>query len=216
METVTLEGVRRTKVGTRHARRVRSAGKLPAVIYGHNEDPEAIVLPAHEAEVELHHGARVLNVRLDDKETRYLIKAVQYDHLGTTPIHLDLMRVDLQETVTVYVVMELRGTPRGVAEGCVIDQHLTELEVECLMTQIPETLRPSVVQLGIGDSLLVKGLELPPGVKTTAPEDEHVDTVRLLAEEVEEEKPAEEGAAQPEVIGRGKKEEEEESAKGGK
>ena len=118
--------------------------------------------------------------------------------------------------VTVEVGIELRGTPKGVAEGGVLEQHLAVVEVECRMIEIPDTLRPSVVSLGVGDSLLVKDLELPPGVKTTVPEDDRVASVRLLFEEVEEEKPAEEGAAQPEVIGRAKKEEEEGSAEGGK
>ncbi|HUU84559.1 MAG TPA: 50S ribosomal protein L25 [Phycisphaerae bacterium] len=216
METVTLEGVRRVRVGTRHARRIRNEGKLPAIIYGHGEAPESVALSAHEVEVELQHGARVLTVKLEEKETQYLIKSVQYDHLGTTPIHLDLMRVDVHETVTVEVGIELRGTPKGVADGGVLEQHLNSLEVECLMIAIPETLRPSVMPLGIGDSLLVKDLKLPPGVKTTVSPEERVATVRLLAVEVEEEEaPAAEEAAQPEVIGRGKKEEEE-TPKGGK
>jgi len=209
METVVLEGVRRGRVGTRYARRDRAAGRLPGIIYGHGEEPEPIALSAHDVDVELHHGARVLTVDLDGKQTQYLIKAVQYDYLGTTPIHLDLMRVNLDEVVTVSIGIELRGTPQGVTDGGFLEQHLAQLEIECLVTQIPETLRPSVVRLGIGESLTVGDLELPEGVKATASADERVATVRLLVEETEEEEAGEEDAAQPEVIGRGKKEEEE-------
>ncbi len=215
MESVVLEGVRRTKIGTLYARRARAAGQLPAIVYGHGEEPESIALPAHEVGVELHHGARVLGVKLEGTENQYLIKAVQYDYLGKTPIHLDLMRVDVDEVVTVRVGIELRGKPKGVSDGGVLEQHLMELEVECQVAQIPDTLRPSVARLELGASLMVGDLELPDGVKSDVPADERVATVRLPVEEVEEEEPAEEGAAQPEVIGRGKKEDEE-PAEGGK
>jgi large subunit ribosomal protein L25 len=208
METVTLNASRRDKIGTKHSRRLRESGKLPAIIYGHGEDPEAIVLPGHEVEVELLHGARVLEVSLEGKTKKFLIKDVQYDYLGTTPIHLDLMRVDLDETVTVRVGIELKGTPKGVSDGGVLDQHLADIEVECLMTNIPDTLTPLVIHLGVGESLLVGDLDLPPGVKALAGADERVASVSMLAEEVEEEEaPAEEEEAQPEVISKGKKEE---------
>ncbi len=214
METLTFKATRRERVGTKYARRVRAGGDIPAIIYGHGEDPVAISLPGHDLEVELHHGARVLRVELDGTEVQYLIKSVQYDYLGTTPIHLDLMRVDLDEKVTVVVGIELRGTPKGVNEGGILDQYLSEIEVECLVTQIPDTLRPSVTQLGVGESLLVKDLDLPTGVIAQVDGDERVASVSMLAEEVEEEVVAEEGAeaAQPEIIGKGKKEDEETEA----
>jgi len=209
METATLKGTRRSKIGTKYARRLRAAGQLPAIIYGHQEDPVAIALPAHELEVELQHGARVLQVDLDESPNQYLIKSVQYDHLGTTPVHLDLMRVNLDERVTVKVGIELRGTPKGVSDGGVLEQNLNELEIECLVAQIPETLRPNVSHLEIGDALLVQNLELPEGVMPTAGPEEKVATVRVQAEELEAEPEAEGAeAAQPEVIGRAKKEDE--------
>lgn len=117
METATLKASRRDKIGTKHTRRLREKGLLPAIIYGHGEDPESVSLPAHDVAVELHHGARVLKLALNRKTGQFLIKDIQYDYLGTTPIHLDLMRVDLDETVTVRVGIELKGTPKGVSEG---------------------------------------------------------------------------------------------------
>ena len=214
MEMGILKGARRSRVGTIYARRLRAGGQLPAVIYGHGQDPEAIALPAHDVQVHLAHGAHVLQVDLDDRPSQYLIKAVQYDHLGTTPIHLDLMRVHVNEVVTVQVGIELWGTPRGASDGGILEQLLNELEVKCLVAQIPETLHPNVSHLGVGDSILVSDLELPEGVTPAVDGDAKVATVRLLAEEVEAEG-EEAKAAQPEVIGRAKKEEDED-AKGGK
>ena len=210
METATLNATRRDKIGTKHTRRLRENGQLPAIVYGHGEDPESIALPAHELGVELHHGARVLALDIGGKAGQFLIKDVQYDYLGTNPIHLDLMRVDLDELVTVGVGIELRGTPKGVSDGGMLEQHLVNLEVQCVVIDIPDTLTPLVTHLGIGDSLLVSDLEFGKGVKPLAEPDDRVASVTLIVEEEEEEEaPTEEGEAQPEVITKGKKEEEE-------
>jgi large subunit ribosomal protein L25 len=213
METATLKASHRDKIGTNHTRRLREKGLLPAIIYGHGEDPEPVSLSAHDVEMELHHGARVLKLALNGKTGQFLIKDVQYDYLGTTPIHLDLMRVDLDERVTVRVGIELKGTPKGVSEGGVLDQHLADIQIECLVSDIPETLTPMVTHLGIGDSLLLGDLDLGPGVKALADPHERVASVSVLAEEIEEEKAPSEEEAQPEVISKGKKEEEQASTK---
>ncbi len=209
METTTLAGENRNSVGTRASRALRECGKLPAVIYGHGEAPESVALVLHDVVVALSRGARTLEVDVNGKASQYLIKEVQYDYLNHTPIHLDLTRVDLHERVTVRVGIELRGVPKGVAEGGTLDLHLADLEVECMVSQIPETLHPLVVDLGVGDSLLVKDLELPDGVTATIDGDERVATVRAVVVEVEEEAEASEEAegdsAEPERIGRVRK-----------
>jgi large subunit ribosomal protein L25 len=209
MEEVTLPATRRTHLGTKYTRRIRHRGQIPAIIYGHGEAPEPIALEAHEVENILHRHSRVVNVDLDGRSNQYLIKAVQYDHLGSTPIHVDLMRVGRDERVRVSVEVELRGTPRGAAEGGVLVQLLNEIDVECVMTAIPEDFRPSVTNLELGESLLVKDLETPPGVTIMAEPEEKVATCRvpIEREEVEEEEAEEaEGAEEPEVIARGKEE----------
>jgi len=97
MEVAKLPAKRRTHLGSKHTRRVRQQGQIPAIIYGHNETPIPIAVDAHEVEVLLAHHSRVINIDLDNQQAQYLIKAVQYDHLDTTPIHLDLMRVNMDE-----------------------------------------------------------------------------------------------------------------------
>jgi large subunit ribosomal protein L25 len=142
---------------------------------------------------------------------QYLIKEVQYDHLQQTPLHLDLVRISMHEKVTVTVGIELRGVPRGLNEGGVLDQVLGEIEVECLPTDIPQTLHPLVINLGLNETLFVRDLDLPAGVTVLNGPDERVATVRpkLEAPAEGEAVPAAEGEpALPEVIGRGKKEEE--------
>ena len=214
MEIVTVKAEPRAALGTRAARALRATGRLPVIIYGHGEKPEMVSLPRHDVEVALTHGARTLEVALSGTTKKYLIKDVQYDHLGHDPIHLDLTRVDLDERVTVRVGVELRGVPKGVSDGGVLDQHLADLGIECLVTEIPETLRPIVTELGLGESLLVKDLEMPAGVVALVDPDDRVATVRALVEAAEPEaaEEAEEATAEPEVIGRVRKEEENKGA----
>jgi len=179
------------------------------VIYGHDQPPEAVSLALHEVELALTHGAHILRVDVAGKTWQYLIKDIQYDYLDQTPIHLDLARVALDERVKVRVGIELRGTPKGISEGGVLDRHMADLEVECLVTDIPATLHPVVTELGLGESLLVKDLELPTGVAALADPENRVATVSALmaAPEVEEvEEVKEEKEAEPEVIGRARKE----------
>jgi len=190
---------------------MRAAGRLPAVIYGHGEAPESVSLAHHEVEVALAHGARTMQVDLKGAVKPYLIKDVQYDHFGSTLIHVDLARVDLHERVTVRVGIELRGVPKGISEGGVLDQQMAQIEVECVVTEIPDTFHPLVTHLALGDSLLVKDLVLPPGVVAMAEPNERSATVRLLAAEVAAPVAPVEGeeaaAAEPERIGRIKKDE---------
>ena len=215
METNQLKGERRTSVGTRDSRATRAAGRLPAIIYGHGAEPEAITLGAHDIEVALRHGARTLEVEIAGKNEPYLIKAVQYDHLATTPIHLDLVRVDLDEKVQVQVGIELKGTPVGAQDGGIVDQMMADLAVECIISAIPDTLHPNISHLKVGDSLLVKDIELPPGVVSMSDPEDRVATVRLSAAAIEDdeaeatvEDEAEEKTDEPERIGRVRKEEE--------
>ena len=209
MEVATLNATARPKTGTREARALRKSGRLPAVIYGHDQPPEAVTLSQHDVVVALGHGARMLKLAIGSKSEQYLIKEVQYDHLGLEPIHLDLARVSLDERVHIQVGIEPRGTPK---EG-ILEQYLAEIEVECLVTAIPDTLHPLVMELAVGDVLLVKDLKLPPDVSALNDPEDRVLTVRALKEELEEEAPteaAEEGAAEePERIGRVRKDEDE-------
>lgn len=209
-KTTVLKGERRDGVGTRLSRALRAQGRVPAVVYGHGETPETLSLDLHQVVLGLSHGARTFEVEVAGKKDQYLIKEVQYDHLDTTPIHLDLTRVNMNERVTVRVGIELRGTPKGVGDGGVLEQHHADLEVECLVSQIPETFHPLVTELGVGDALLVKDLELPEGVKLTLDPEERIASVRVKAAESDDEsgEDEEESSDEPERIGRVRKDDE--------
>ena len=107
------------------------------------------------------------------------------------------------------VPLELKGEPKGEAEGGVLQQVVAELELECLVTEIPDAIRHNVSEMALGDVLHIKDLKLPAGVKALQDEELIVATVKEIVEEVPAETP--EGSAEPEVIGR-KPEEGEEGA----
>jgi len=188
-------------------------GKIPGIVYGHGEEPVPVAVSQHELEILLHHGAHLLELDLNGRKRPVLIKDVQYDHLGTTPVHVDLARVSLDERVRVTVPLEFRGEAKGVKEGGILDQTVADLEIECLVTQIPESIRVNVEKLGMGESLHVSDIALPEGVVAIQAADLVVCSVRMPVEaEAAEAAAPEEGAApEPEVIGRKEKEPEEEA-----
>jgi large subunit ribosomal protein L25 len=211
MQIASVSGEKRA-VGGRHANeRVRRRGLVPAVIYGHGEPPETVSISRHDLELALAHARHVIALQIDGRETRYLIKEVQYDHLQKTPIHVDLMRVDASERVRVKVALELRGVPQGVRNGGVLLQTMGDLDVECPLLEIPESIRVDIAHLGLNQSLHVRELELPPGMKVLHEPETAVAVVRAKREEVPVAAPAEaEAAAEPEVIGRVAREQPEE------
>lgn len=216
MEPTTLKVEGREGRGTRVARALRKTGRIPGVIYGHGEDPESVSLDSHNFGIALAHHQRTLALDLGGETRQYLIKEVQYDHLGIKPIHVDLMRIDLDERVRVTVDVELRGVPEGVHEGGVLDQFINEIEIECLAMAIPEALRPLVTDLAVNESLLVKDLELPEGIEVLTDLEARVASVRVLAaeaEEVEGEPETAVGAGEPERIGRVRPEDESKETK---
>ena len=209
MEIAQLQAETRPGRGTRAARRLRRQGKLPGVVYGHGELPENVAIGEHDLENLLGHGSHVLQLNVNGKTKQVLIKAVQFDHLGVKPIHVDFMRVDLNERVRVSVPLEFRGTPIGTHEGGILEHELVDLEVDCLVTEIPEVIRVNVAELGLGDALHVRELELPPDVHAVSGPEVIVCAVRAkkAAAEVVEVVAAEAAPAEPEIIGRKEKEE---------
>ena len=209
MERNTLEAQRRTATGTKHARMLRLEQRVPGIIYGPKQDPVPFCVDRHDLEVELLHGQRVLSLNLEGQTHAYLIRDIQYNHLGSEFLHLDLSPINLDEKVTIKVAVELRGTTKGATEGGVLDQTLNEIEIECLASDIPTAIKASVANLDVGESLTVGDLKLPDGVSCLQEVGDIVATVRVIAEEIEATETEEEETAAPEVITKGKTAEEE-------
>ena len=204
----------RSALGSRANKRLRDQGLVPGVIYGHKEAVVPVTLPKKELATHIERGAHLFDVALDGKSEKVLIKEVQYDHLGIELVHVDFARVSLDEKVEVTVPLELKGTPKGEADGGVLQQIMAELEVECLVTDIPDRITHNVSEMAIDDVLHIKDLKLPPGVRATQDEDQIVAAVRVIEEEAPAEAAEAEGAAEPEVIGRKPEEGEAAAAEG--
>jgi large subunit ribosomal protein L25 len=207
-QTAQLSVQLRNELGSRRTKRLRDAGFVPGVIYGHKEAVIPVTLPKRELVHYLEHGTHVFELGMDGKNETVLVKDVQYDHLGLDVLHVDFARVDLNERVEVSVPLVLRGEPKGEKENGVLQQIVSDLEIECLVTQIPSEIRHNVSELGLDDEVRIKDLKFPEGVKALQDPDLIVAAVREIKEEVPAEAVVEEGAAEPEVIGRGKEEEE--------
>lgn len=202
-DTVTLKAQVRSQAGSKVAARLRQQGQLPAIIYGHQQDPVSISLAAHDFLDVLHHGHRIIEVDIDGSKQTLLVKDVQYDHLGKSIIHADLMRVNLSERVKVEVGIVLRGTAKGTHEGGIVEEVLSHLEIECTVRDIPETLAVNVKDLGLGDAIHAGQIELPAGSKLVTDSETvvvicHEPKAVVAAEGLEGE--AAEAATEPEVI----------------
>jgi large subunit ribosomal protein L25 len=204
----------RSSRGSKDAARLRKQGQIPAVVYGHKQEPVTISLDARNLVEELHRGRRLMNIQMGEKNETVLVKEVQYDYLGKEIIHVDLMRVDVTEMVRVAVPIELKGTAKGTHEGGMVEVHTDRVEVECRVTEIPERITVSVKEMSLGDALHAKDLQLPEGVKLISPPELLLATCHLVAEVKTTEELEAEMPVAPEVITEVKKEEEEEAPAG--
>lgn len=191
----------RKQTGSRAAAKVREQGRIPAILYGHKQEPVAISLDAHDLVEGLHHGHRLMDLQINKKLQKAIVKDLQYDHLGKDVIHVDLVRVDVTEIVTVTVPVELRGAARGAEHGGIVEEHADHLEVECKVTDIPESIVVPVKEVEVGDVLHARDVELPDGVKLVSDPDTLIVTCSLVAAAKTTEQLEEEAPTAPEVIG---------------
>ncbi len=204
-ETPRIEAQRREKVGTTYARRLRKAGRLPAIIYGHKQEPIPVSVNEKEILLHPHHGTHVLDVNLPDSGSQtVLVKDLQFGYLGDNVVHIDFARVDLEEEVHVQVALNFSGEPHAAAQaGAILSHDLTSLEVICRVNQIPEEIRVDLTWMGEGTLLTVGQVELPSGVRTPMGPGtpvSHISFVKKEEEIVGEEVEVAEGAGEPEVI----------------
>ncbi|AHE99332.1 50S ribosomal protein L25/general stress protein Ctc [Thioalkalivibrio paradoxus] len=169
-----IEAEPRLEQGSSASRRLRRAGKLPAILYGGHADPVAITLDHNAILLNLKHDAfysHILTVNLNGKSERAILRDVQRHPFKPTLVHVDLLRVSADEAIRVHVPLSFvnedicKGVKTG---GGMINRQLTEVEIECLPGNLPETIEVDVADLGVGDSLHLSDLALPEGVTVVA------------------------------------------------
>jgi large subunit ribosomal protein L25 len=211
-----LKAEKREHTGSKWAAKVRKQGRIPAIVYGHKQEPVAVSLDAHNFIEGLHHGHRVIDVQIGKKKATMMVKDLQYDYLGRDIIHVDLVRVDASEMVKVAVPLELKGTAEGTHEGGIIEEHTDHLDVECKVTDIPETIVVLVKEVGVGDTVHASDIELPDGIKLASDPGTLLVTCHLVAAAKTTEVLEEEVPIAPEVIGEAKEPDEEVASEEGK
>ncbi len=215
-ETFVLEVQSRTTSGTNAAKQLRKKGLVPAVIYGHGEATASLSVPGDALNKAIRHGVRIYDVSLQGAIQKALLRDIQWDALGHDILHADFYRVSADETITLDVKVVLRGTAPGVTlGGGVLVQQIHSLSVECLIVNIPESIRVSVTELQLDQAIHVRELALPEGVKVKNDPEAIIVQVSKKIEEVIAPVVAAPTAesAEPEVIGRVKEEEVEEEEK---
>jgi len=205
-----ISASRRSEQGSTACRRLRRQGLVPANVYGHKQ--EAIPLSLKEDDIRpiITSGAHVVELDLGGNLEQALIREVQWNTFSTYVHHVDLVRVDANERVRVTVPVQLRGTAPGALAGGLLEQPLHALHVECLAIQIPDFIAVRINTLDVGGEIHVRELtDLPEGVTVL----DHADAliVHVVKSGAVEAAPTEAvpGPAEPELIGRAKKDEEE-------
>ncbi len=206
---------REGKFNKNAARRVRAKGRIPAVVYGAAEPPQAIELDPKQITRILHSEAGHntifdLQIAGGDAKNKAMIVDWQYEPIKGNLIHIDLKRIALDKAIRVEVAVKLIGTPAGVkVQGGILDQVLREVEIECLPSDIPSHIDVDVTALVFGQVLRVEDLPHGGKLKFITDASNTVAHVVSIKEEVAvsaEDALATASATEPEVAKKGKAE----------
>lgn len=212
-QTVLLTAESRNDKGKGAARKLRSQGRIPAVIYGHGRDPATLSVSSMELDRALQGisaESTVIDLSVDGAGVQVLIREIQRHPTRKNITHVDFYEIHAGEMITVDVPLRLVGSPEGVRnQGGVLEQFLRELEIEVLPKDIPDHIDVDVTDLGIAQSLHVSDVSVP-DAKILSDPGQTICTV--VPPRVEEAPPTEvvveEEAGEPELIRKAKAEEE--------
>lgn len=216
VSSATLSAQPREEVGKGGSRKLRAAGRVPAVVYGHGEKTRSLTVDAHELErlfSHIHKENTIINLKIEGEkaEVRALVREVQAHPVRGDIQHVDFYQVHAGEQITVEVPIRLMGTAPGVRAGGILQHSLNDLEIRCSADAIPDDIRIDVSNLQIGDSVHVSDLQLPEGVEALVDGDRSVCSViapTVAAAETPGVEAPVAAPTEPEVIRARKKEEE--------
>ena len=213
-QEITVRAELRAGRGKNDARRLRARGMVPLTIYGGEGDPIAAAAPLAELAAILRSGAghnAIFTLDVDGvgpNEVMFIDR--QIDPVKTRLVHADLRRLVRGQEIEVSVRLELEGEPEGVREGeGVLEQLLREVEIRCRPGIIPDFISVDVSNLGAHEVLHVSDVKVDEGITILTDPEAAVATVAVVREEPVEAAAPEEEVSEPEVIGKGKKEDEE-------
>ena len=206
-----LSAERRTEFGSTACRRMRRAHQVPGNVYGHGEDPQPVSIAAEAVLAVIHSGHKIVDLSFGSESEKALLREIQWDTFGKEVLHVDLQRVSAGERIETEVTVETHGTAPGVVDGGILEMPLHTISVECPALRIPEKFELNINDMTIGQSIHVRDLEIPEGVKVLNDEDEVVLQIRepqVVPDEALEGEEAAAVGAEPEVAGEGQAEKE--------
>jgi large subunit ribosomal protein L25 len=164
-----LNAESRTDMGKGASRRLRHAGKVPAIIYGGNKDPEALTLSHNELLRNLEHEAfysHILTIKTGGATTSAILRDLQRHPSKPVIMHVDLQRVTADEELRTQVPLHFIGEDSNAAikAGGLVSHEQTEVEIECLPKNLPEFIEVDISGMEIGDTLHLSDLKVPEGV----------------------------------------------------
>jgi large subunit ribosomal protein L25 len=196
MDTMQLNSEIRDQTGKGAARRLRSAGKLPAILYGAKTDPIMLAMDSSELKKTLK-GRAAENIIFDltinggkkSQSKKVMIKELQRDPVKRDYLHVDLFEISMAKELEVDIPLDLLNTPIGVEQGGILQHIRREVKAACLPQDLVDKIEVDVSGLDIGQSLHVRDISFPPGLRSLEDEDLAVVTVvaPTVTPEVEEE-----------------------------
>jgi large subunit ribosomal protein L25 len=211
MANATLNAALRSETGKGAARTLRRAGKVPGIIYGHAREPQPLTVDARELDrlVGSVTGSTVIELSLDGKTTKTLIREIQRHPYRKEYLHVDFQELVAGEKIVVSIPLVFRGIAEGVrVGGGIMDTVMRELECEVDPSSVPDHIDVDVTNMTIGHALHVADLALPAGV--TVLDDPEAAVAIVAAPKATELTPAEgvPAIAEPELIRKAKEDEE--------
>ena len=209
---ITLNATLRSSTGKGVARKLRAAGQVPGTLYGSGSEATSVAVDQRLLTSALHTDAGrnvLIDLHVDGQTFLTLARDLQRDPVRGTILHVDFLKINRDQAITVDVPIHIEGESPGVREGGVVEHHLWNLSVECLPTNVPDRIVAEISRVALGEAVHVRDIVAPEGVTILTDPDEIVLSVVVpQVLKVEEEVPAaaegeevaaEEGAATPEA-----------------
>ncbi|MBK8975093.1 MAG: 50S ribosomal protein L25 [Planctomycetes bacterium] len=169
MEVTTIRAHKRAETGKREVNAVRARGGVPAVMYGREGGPQHIVVDEQEMARELRAHHRVFELEVDGSKQPVYLQDVQYDVLSDRPLHVDFLRISMDQPIHLMVELTFIGVPKGTSKGGTLVKDATQLRVASLPAAIPHEIEVKVGNLDVGEELRARDIELPAGVTLDLP-----------------------------------------------
>jgi len=204
MATIQLDSKKRTTIGKGSARKLRSMGRLPVILYGPETSPIMLSLDYKQLQKILRGKSAesvIFDLRVDsngkNNSKRVMIKEIQKDPVTRDYLHVDFYEISMEKELEVDIPVYLVNTPIGVSGGGILEHIRRELRISCMPKNLIDKIEIDVSGLDVGQSLHIEDISFPPGLKSI--EDANLTIATVVAPTIEEEKVEEEEIEEEEI-----------------